>query len=291
VVSTLTIARLRREPLVHFLLAGGALFLLSSLWDGGSEQGQQVRLDREDLLVFMQGRAQVYDQQTFAGLLKEMQPEERRQLVRDAALQEVLYREGQALSLAEADPLIRQRIVQQMRLVVMEEAAANLAVSPAEVQDFYKRNAAQYALPPRITFTHVFFAGEGASSTAQATLSRLKAEKVPLARIGEFGQRFLYQVNYSEASQRLIASHFGDRFAEAVFNLEPDSWHGPIRSEHGWHLILPVSVHRAQKPVFSDVADQVQADALAEKRQRAADGALDKLLARYEVDVEGDLDS
>jgi len=290
-VSPMTIRHWRREPLVHFLVAGGALFVLASMWGAEAEAGQRLRIDRDDLLVFMQGRAQVYDEQTFGALLDEMPRVERQKLIRDAALQEALYREGQALALAEADPLIRQRIVQQMRLMLMEEAAADLSVTPAEVQTYYQGNRAQYAIPPSITFTHVFFAGEGARPAAQVARERLRADAVPLARASEFGERFLYQLNYSEASQPLVASHFGEGFARSVFDLEPGRWQGPFRSEHGWHLVLPVAVQTAREPTFDDIAEQVSADALAEKRQRAADGALDQLLARYELDLGDGIDS
>jgi len=287
VVPAVNGARLRKEPLVHFLLAGGAMFALAALWGGGGDEaGRDIRVGREDLLVFMQGRAQVYDDRTFAALLDDMPAEERRRLVRDTALQEALYREGQSLALAEADPLIRQRIVQQMRLLLMEEAAADLRVSEAEVQDYYSRNRAQYALPSGITFTHVFFAGEGSRRKAQAMLDRLRAEKVPLSKASEFGERFLYQLNYSEASSQLVSSHFGEHFAQAAFALHPGVWQGPVQSQYGWHLVLPVAVQPEREPIFADISEQVRADALAEKRQNAADGALDRLLARYEVKVE-----
>ena len=45
------------EPLVHFLLAGLALFAAVSWWQGPLDAGRTIRLSREDLIVFLQGRA------------------------------------------------------------------------------------------------------------------------------------------------------------------------------------------------------------------------------------------
>ena len=118
VVSPLSMRKWLREPLVHFLAAGLVLFVAVSWWEGPLDEGRTIRLSRDDLLVFLQGRAQVYDKESFAALLQAMAARERKALVHDAALQEALYREGEALNLAQADPLIRQRIVQQMRVLV-----------------------------------------------------------------------------------------------------------------------------------------------------------------------------
>lgn len=282
----MTTRRFFKEPLVHFLLAGGALFLVAGAWGGEEESGRHIGLDRDDLLVFMQGRAQVYDEATFAGLLENMSAEDRQQLVRDAALQEALYREGQALELTSADPLVRQRVIQQMRLLLMEEAAADMRVSEQEVRAYYERNRGQYRLDPSITFTHVFFPGEGARAQAEQAFEALRSRQMPFEQAGQYGERFLYQLNYSDASEPIVASHFGEDFARSAFALEPGRWQGPVRSEHGWHLVLPVAVDAPRNPAFADIAERVHEDALAEKRQQAAERALDEMLSRYEIEVE-----
>jgi parvulin-like peptidyl-prolyl isomerase len=278
-----------REPLVHFLLAGGLLFVAASAWEKGNDEGRRISLEREDLLVFMQGRAQVYDEASFSGLLAGMDSRERERLVRDAALQEVLYREGEALNLAKADPLIRQRVVQQMRLLVMEEAAAGMTVSDEELRAFFERNRQEYALAPSVTFTHVFLPGVDARAKAEQQLADLRRSAVPFDRAGRYGERFLYQINYADVGSDLVASHFGKEFADKVFDLEPSTWQGPIRSEHGWHLVLVLRNNAGRMPQFADVKATVREDALAEKRQLAAGKALDSMLGRYQIVVEDKL--
>ena len=275
------------EPLVHFLLAGLALFAAVSWWQGPLDAGRTIRLSREDLIVFLQGRAQVYDRESFAALLRAMPARQRRALVHDAALYEALYREGIALDLAEADPLIRQRIVQQMRQLIAEEAAEGVAVSDADVEAYYHSHLEDYRLPPLASFTHVFFAeAPGAEAKARAELAVLIGDRVPYDRAGEHGERFLYQLNYAEADRALVASHFGDGFARALFEAKPGTWQGPLRSQHGWHLVVLRALNPAGLPPLADIRDRVREDALAEKRLRLANAALDKLLARYALVVE-----
>lgn len=269
-----------KEPLVHFLLAGGLMFLVASAWEGQPSEGRDIRLERADLLTFLQGRAQVYDEDTFDVLLDEMGEADRAALIRDAAVQEALYREGIALGLAEADPLIRQRVVQQMRLLLMEEAAADMQVSDAEMQAHFANNRADYALPPSATFTHVFVAEQGQAS---ALLAQLQRDRVRGQQASQFGERFLYQLNYSNVGPGLVRSHFGESFADALFAWPEGSWQGPLQSEHGWHLVLVEDRSAARTPALADVAATVREDALAAKRLAAADQALDRLLDRYEI--------
>jgi peptidyl-prolyl cis-trans isomerase C len=275
------------EPLVHFLLAGLALFVAVSWWQGPLDEGRTIRLSREDLIVFLQGRAQVYDRESFAALLAAMPEQERRALVHDTALYEALYREGIALDLAQADPLIRQRIVQQMRQLVAEEAAAAVSVGEEDVEAYYRAHRNDYRLPPLASFTHVFFAERrDAEAAARAELAVLARDRVPYERAGEHGERFLYQLNYAEADRALVASHFGPGFARRLFETAPGAWQGPLRSEHGWHLVLLRGLSPAGLPPLAEIETRVREDALAAKRLRLANAALDRLLARYELVVE-----
>ena len=293
VVPAVTSRRWLKEPLVHFLGAGLALFMATAWWEGPTDEGRSIRIGREDLLTYLQGRAQVYDAETFSAMLERMPANERQALVRDAALQEALHREGEAIALAQADPLIRQRVVQQMRLLVMEDAAVDVQVGDEELAAYFQDHRQDYRAPAQVGFTHVFFSEvEGsakAQASAQAELQRLRQDRVPFENAGLHGDRFLYQLNYADAEQDLVASHFGEGFARQVFTLEPGAWHGPIRSEHGWHLVMLSGRSEAQTPALSAIRGQVREDALADKRTRLAQAALERMMARYEVVLEPDL--
>ncbi|MCB2065589.1 MAG: peptidyl-prolyl cis-trans isomerase [Erythrobacter sp.] len=278
-----------REPLLHFLLAGLAMFVLASWWEPRDDSGRTIHIGREDLLVFMQGRAQVYDADTFNALLDSMSADDREALIRDTALQEALYREARALNLAEADPLVRQRMVQQMRQILTDEAAGNMQVSDADVRAWFDAHQDQYALPPSISFSHVFLRAPATRAQAEGVLAQLRARHVSAAEAGDYGNRFLYQLNYADAGHDLVASHFGAGFADAVFAKHAGEWQGPVQSDHGWHLILPLRVTAGATPDFAQVADQAREDALADRRGRAAQAAMDALMQRYQIALDDGL--
>lgn len=276
-------SKILREPLLHFLLAGGVIFALVSALAPADTSGRQIEISRDDLLVYMQGRAQVYDADTFAQLLDTMPADERGQLVRDAALQEALYREGLSLQIAEADPLVRQRVIQQMRSLVIEEAAAGLVLSDAEVREFFDANPDRYASPAAVSFEHVFFRGDDGEQRAVAARERLMAGEQ------EAGDRFPYQRSYSAAAAEIIASQFGTEFVPPLFELAEGAWSQPIRSDLGWHIVRITSANETLQLDFADVESRVRQDALAERRQELTRRALDDFLAGYEVRTTGDL--
>jgi len=276
------IKRLFREPLLHFLLAGAAIFAVVAALSPAESGGERIAIDRDDLLAFMQGRAQVYDAQTFGAMLDTMPAEDREQLIRDAALQEALYREGLALELVAADPLIRQRVVQQMRMLVIEEAAAGVTVSDEEVSEYFDAHRAEYAQPSEISFEHVF--ARSGEEQAEALREQLVAGEEDVA-----GDRFPYQRVYTDVSQEVVASQFGTDFAEAVFYQPVGRWSVPLQSDHGWHIVRLSERLDTREPDFADVEGRVREDALAAKRQVLANSALDDFLARYRIEVARDL--
>lgn len=279
------------EPLAHFLAAGVSVFLLVS-WLGPNRYDERtIRVTRDDVLAHMQAQARVYDAETFDRVLAAMQPDERRQLIRDVAIQLALYREGQAIGLSQADPLIRQRIVQQTRLLVMDQAAADVSVSDAELAEYYGSHGEAYRTSAMVSFTHAFFStaehGDGAKRLAEAELAGMRAERTPFENAARRGDRFLYQTNYIGADRPLIASHFGAKLAHSLFETEPDeTWQGPFRSDHGWHVVMLRSRSESRLPPLSEILDRVRDDALAAKRDRLTVAALDGLLVHYRVELE-----
>lgn len=276
-----------REPLVHFLGLGALLFVLASWIWPAPEAGRVITIGEAQLIDHLQRRAQLYDEEGFRELLAGMSAEERAQLVRDAAVTEALYREGQALGLAEADPMVKQRVLQQMRLLLAEEEASDIELTEGDVRAYFEANRARYAEGARVSFSHAFFStdrrGPGAEADARAALAEMRAN-ASFGEAGRYGDRFLYQLNYADAAAREIAGQFGEDFAQALFELEPgEEWQGPLRSRYGWHVVGLTERNAPRVPEFEEIAGRVAQDALADARAQSALAAIDRLLENYEV--------
>ena len=95
------IGRLLREPLVHFLLLGVALFAAYTSMErgrGGGESSQQIRLTLDDLRQL--------DLHFASQWRRPPTPEELNRLVESKVQEEVLYREALALGLDKDDTIV-----------------------------------------------------------------------------------------------------------------------------------------------------------------------------------------
>ncbi len=55
--------------------------------------------------------------------------------------------------------------------------------------------------------------------------------------IANLADHLMLQSYYGNRTSEQVATVFGTSFAEALFQLKPGSWQGPIESESGWHLV------------------------------------------------------
>ena len=101
--------RLLREPLVHFLLIGAALFALHALVSGEAP--------RRDVVVVTRGRIDGLVAQFAATHGRPPDKTERSGLIQDWVHEEILCREAVALGLDREDAVIRDRLRQKMEFV------------------------------------------------------------------------------------------------------------------------------------------------------------------------------
>jgi len=150
-----------RDPLVQFLLIGGALFgayaLLGSAPDGN--ESKRIVVSRDALLTFVQYRANAFQFDLFDQGLDDLTLAERGVLVDEYVREEALYREALAMGLDQGDYVIRQRLIQRLDFL-LESGIETEDVGRAELAEFYTEFNADYWEPPVYTFAHVFFNAE-----------------------------------------------------------------------------------------------------------------------------------
>jgi len=122
---------------------------------------------------------------------------------------------------------------------------------------------------------------------AAGLLKQLNTEKVPFENASRYGERFLYNRNYVNREDDEIASHFGQPFQRDLFNLSTsEQWQGPLQSTYGWHLVLLSKNTDAYIPEFDEVSSAVFADAQRQQQQEVKRQAIDKLMAKYQIEID-----
>jgi hypothetical protein len=274
--------KLLRDPLFHFILLGAALFVVYALASGFLISGESPRIEiNASEIEFLAGN---FERQWG----RPPNDEELRALIDSRLREEVLYREAVAVGLDRNDIVVRRRMVQKMELLSQDLA---LLADPTddELRSYFQENPEDYRVPPRISFSHVYFdadrRGPEAAADARRVLAELRGQSPPPRRAPERGDRFLLPHDYSLSTPLDVRRSFGSRFAEALFELE-SGWQGPVVSGYGLHLINVGERVEGRIPQYEEVRDELVADYNRVRRERANELLYEKLAERYEVVID-----
>lgn len=270
-----------REPLVHFLLLGGALFLWFD-WSGGGAGASSTRL--------VLGAGQIEHLEAAFAKTWQRPPDEAelKGLVDEWVREEIAVRESMAMGLDRDDTVIRRRLRQKFEFLV-EDVAALVPPGDAELQAWLAKHPERFRREPEVAFRQVYLSrerrGEGAEADARALLARLAAAG-PAAAIEELGDRIQLPQEIELAPLGEVARLFGDGFAEQVGAAAPGSWSGPIASGYGLHLVFVRERIESALPDLAAVRSAVEGEVIAERRRRQLADTYDRLLEKYTVVVE-----
>ena len=266
-----------REPLLHFMLVGVALFVTFE-WAGSEDppRGDEIRVDQAALVLFLVHRNPRLDVDSATTALGTMTREQRDALIEEYVREEVLFRQARAMGLDPYDYVGRRRLIAQLDYINRGFIEDKLEFSDDELHAFHEANSERYVVPPKITFTHVYFGadthGENAKALAIEKLEELNENAVPFHIGPSRGDLFLYHRNYVAKEAEEVASHFGADFAEAVFRQAPsERWVGPIASEHGYHIMMVSARKPGYSPSIAEIRQRVVQDLTFERMRDELD--------------------
>lgn len=268
------LARVLREPLVHFLVLGAVLF--GGIAFANDLKRPVVRVDAQEI-----------EQLATYWALQSQRPPTRAELsalIQERVDEELLSREAIRLGLDKDDMIVRRRLAQKMAFA-SEDVAAIPEPDEKALQAYYERNRDRYATPGRVALRHVYFSRDRTGQTPQAAaaeaLARLKAGGSAAS------DPSLLPLTYADVAEADLDRDYGPQFAAAVHGAAEGAWIGPVPSAYGLHVIR---VERRLPPVIpslSQVRDEVRAAWLAERRQDENRAFRAGLRKRYKVEIAG----
>ena len=271
-------SKLLKDPLVHFLAIGIALFAVAA-W-----RGQSISAGGERIVVTAQ---QVAQARAAAAVLqgREPTPAELDALVEPTIRDEVLYREALVLGLDVNDDEVRRRLIEKMAYLT-QDLADPAPSSAEEVRQFYDANPELFTIPSLVSFDQVFFSpgmrGDTLEADAAAGLIALRGGRA----LADVGDRTPLRESYDDAPREQVAVLFGDALADALFGAAPGEWGGPYRSDFGLHVVRLRSRSDARLPPYDEIAARVAEEFGAQRRREANERAYQEMRARYDVVVE-----
>jgi hypothetical protein len=273
--------RLVKEPLLHFLVLGAAIFAVYH-WlpkRNNSEPGN---------IVITQGEIENLATIFARSWQRPPTEEELAGLVRDRVQEEVYCREAMALGLDTDDSVIRRRLRQKMEFV-SDDIASQTEPSDADLNAYLLAHPDSFRLEPRFTFHQVYLNpekhGENLARDAAQLLAQLNqaGKKVDVSAVGDPS---LLESTFKSVPASEIAGQFGEKFAAKVDELSPGRWQGPVESGYGLHLVFVEERIKGRVPELAEVRDAVRHEWANARRLESNDKFYQGLLKRYTVTIE-----
>lgn len=270
-----------REPLVHFLLLGAALFLWYAWSGGGAGPGSnRIVLTSGQIDYLATGFQRTWQRPPTEAELKG--------LIDDWVKEEIATREAMAMGLDRDDVVLRRRLRQKLEFLV-EDVVDQAPPSQAELESWLATHADAYRSEPQVAFRQVYVSvdrrGEGAEAEARRLLAELE-RMGDAAPVDELGDRLMLPSEVPLVDRREVASTFGQAFADEVLKLEPGRWSGPLQSGFGLHLVFVTERVEGRLPSLDEVRPAVERDFSAERRKEQLAALYQRLLEKYTVVIE-----
>jgi PPIC-type PPIASE domain len=275
------VKKLLREPLVHFLLLGAALFAISGTLakHTSSEPGK---------IIVSQARIEYLTAGFSRTWLRAPSAEELEELIRNYIREEVYYREAMAMGLDRDDTIIRRRLQQKLEFV-SENIANSAEPTDQELRVFLQGHPDKFRLDRRYTFRQVYLTPErhreNLAGDAAELLTQLKHSTRNLD-VSTLGDPSLLQNQFVDLQATEIARQFGKKFASALDDLPIGEWQGPVESSYGIHLVFIDERMERRTPALEEVRNAVRREWSNTRRLEATNKFYDNLLKRYTVEVE-----
>jgi hypothetical protein len=275
------IRKFLREPLVHFLALGAALFFLYSV------VGNRNELQSEKIVVTSGKIDQIIT--TFSRTWQRPpSPEELNGLIEDDIREEVISREAMAMGLNKDDTIIRRRLRQKFEFL-MEDAETASEPTDQDLQSWFNKNSEKNHTEPQFSFLHVYVNANRRGGEALADANTMLVHlNDPHNKIdpSEFGDQTLLPSEFSLSPSGEIAKVFGDQFVQQLEKIEVGRWSGPLQSTFGLSLVFLRERTESRDKTFEEMRDQAKREWVIARRQEIAEATYRKLREKYSIIVE-----
>lgn len=269
------IVRLLQEPLFHFFVFGGLIFLIYAAVSGPVSGPVEVIVVGPERIKQLTARFE-------AVWRRPPGDDELRGLIDDFVREEIYYREGLALGLDRNDTIIRRRLRQKMEFLT-DTGADLLEPAAGELETHLAANAQIFLRPARLAFEQVFLGEHPLEGSIEVSLNALRSD--PESDPSAWSKRTLLPARLELSPPDVVDGTFGNGFFERLAELPTGEWGGPVSSAYGMHLVRINELEPARMPALEEVRDAVLRDWKTRKAQELRELHYASLKQRYRVEI------
>ena len=275
--------KLLREPLLHFMFIGAAIYLLYGVF------AEPVPEADDKTIVVSAGEIEWMQTSWQKRWNRPPTAAEFDGLIQQYIKETVLYREALTMGLNQHDQVIRRRLAQKLEFLA-KDLVALTPPTEEELTTYFDVHQERYQEPALYTFTQVFIdpdkRGDTTLDDAAAIKATLIAQGDAIEDAGALGDNFMLQNYYPQKDPLEIQKLFGSGFAESLVELSPGQWHGPVLSGYGTHLVYVSNISEPPAPDFAALRERVVQDWTTDRGEELNDKFYANLREQYTVVIE-----
>ena len=284
-----------REPLLHFVLAGFAIFAVDRLRLGHRQVAAvptpagSTRLSGGLAPAVVASGPVLVDAAMRRAVVeafvqsesREPDPEELRRALDGWIDQEILFREGIRRGLERDDPKVRERVAGKL-LSVLRASIVLAEPTETELRAHYEAHRERWDKPALVDFVQVFV--EGRDAAARERAAKLLVTLAGGADPAALGDTFQGGRRYRLRPIAELAATFGPDFVKGLADEVVGHW-SLRESRFGLHLVRVEKRSKAESPTFEEVKADVAGDLFLERRDAQLAQRLEALRSEHEVKV------
>ncbi len=267
--------RLLREPLLHFAMIGGLIFLFYAAFD-------DTRVAPANVIVITSGRI-VQLAAGFKSVWKRSPTRDELDALIDGDIrEEVYYRDALALGLDKNDAIVRRRLRQKMEFLT-DTGAYLQEPTAGELEAYFAANEKAYRHDPRLAFEQIYLGKSPDPESITRLLSALRSN--PAIDPSTLGERTLLPAQLGLSPPNAVDGTFGQGFFVRLVKSSPGVWTGPEASSYGVHIVHIFDSLPARTPALDEVRDAVLRDWKAAKALERRERDYAKRLKKFIVEI------
>ena len=266
------IKRVLKDPLLHFLVLGGLVFVLYGYVNGGFDS-QKISISKAEV----EQLSYRFEKKNF----RKPTSKEIDEMVESAVYKEVMSREAIKIGLEKNDHIIKRRLVQKMEFV-SSDLSRLTKPTKEELQKYLQQNASTYQKPTKISFISIYLDPSKANIQSREESVKKQLKTVDYKKLSE---PFMLPIKYNNVTYKELSRKFGKSFSQKVATLKIDTWSEPIKSGYGLHFVYIAKKLEGELPTVDSIKNILTNKYMQHKQEESNQAFYKMLRDNYTIEV------
>lgn len=267
--------KILKEPFLHFMLIGAAMFLLYGLAGEKNSSKDEIVITDFDVNNIISTWEMQWKRPPSE---KELQ-----NLIGSNIKQEVFYQVALEMNLDHNDEIIKRRLAQKMQFLSNDIAAM---VEPTDeiLKEYFQEHSTKYLTQPSYSFYQITFSPDKRKDNYNDAKDILeKYTNATFDKMKQFGDQLPFSFYYENAYSNDLGLQLGSEFPKELKKAAFNQWTGPISSGFGYHLVYITQIKKPTIPSFNSVKKSVLRDFEYDNQQKIDEAIYQELKSKFDI--------